>query len=96
VKLGEDKVQKQLVLCNLKEAYIKFKETHPDIAISFSKISELRSKWCVLASAYGTHTTRVCTIHQNMKLIMQVIDRCSWAEECVCVVSVLHVLLQTH
>jgi hypothetical protein len=44
VKLGGEKVQKQkkLVLCNLKEAYIKFKEIHPGTAISFPKISELR------------------------------------------------------
>jgi hypothetical protein len=65
---GVDEVQKQLVLCNLKEAYIQFKETHPDIAISFSTFSELRPKWCVLAGAYATHTTCVCTIYHNMKL----------------------------
>jgi hypothetical protein len=69
------KKQKQFVLCSLKEAYIKFKETHPDIAISFSKFSELRPEWCVLAGVHGTHTTYECTIHQNMKLMMQVIDR---------------------
>jgi hypothetical protein len=76
VKWGGDKVQKQLVLRSLEEAYIKFKETHPDIAISFSKFSKLRPKWCVLAGAYGT-TTRVCvcTIHQNIKLMMWVIYR---------------------
>jgi hypothetical protein len=62
--------QKQFVLCNLKEAYIKFKDTHPDISIKFSKFSELRPKWCVLAGAHGTHTP------QNMKLMMQVIDSC--------------------
>jgi hypothetical protein len=73
--MSGDNVQKQLVLCNLKGAYIKFKETRPDI--SFSKSSELRPKWCVLAGAYGTHTTCVCTIHQNMKLMMQVKQRCS-------------------
>jgi hypothetical protein len=41
VKLSGEKVQKQkeFVLCNLKEAYIKLKETHPDIAVSFSKCS---------------------------------------------------------
>jgi hypothetical protein len=62
------------VLCNLKEAYVKFKETHPDMAVSFSKFSERRPKWCVVAGAYGTNTTCACTIHHNMKLMMQVID----------------------
>jgi hypothetical protein len=42
VKLSGGKVQKQkqLVLCNLKDTNIKFKETHPDIAVSFSKCSD--------------------------------------------------------
>jgi hypothetical protein len=64
------KKQKQLVLCNLK-AHIKFKETQSHIAISVSKFSELRPNWCDLAGAHGTHTP------QNMKLMMQVIERCS-------------------
>jgi hypothetical protein len=92
MKLSGDKVQKekQLVLCNLKEAYINLKETRPDIAIIFSKFSELpvRPKWCVPAGAYGTHITCVCTVHQNMKRMMQLIDRCSCVEEmismCMC------------
>jgi hypothetical protein len=60
VKLSGEKVQKQkqLVLCNLEEVHIKLKETHPDIAISFSKCSGLleRPKCCFLFCAYGTHT----------------------------------------
>jgi hypothetical protein len=95
VKLSGDRVQKQkqLVLCKLKDVYTKFKETRPDITISFSKCSGLleRPKWCFLFGSYGTHITCVCTIHQNTKLIMQVIDRCSRVEEiismCVCVCS---------
>jgi hypothetical protein len=47
------------VLCYLKEADIKCKETHPDIAISFSKFFELRPRWSVLLGAHGTHTTCV-------------------------------------
>jgi hypothetical protein len=74
VKLSGDKVQKtetHLVLCNLKEAYLKFTETRPDIAISSSEFSELTkveySSWC------SWYTLHVCTVHQNMKLMMQVI-----------------------
>jgi hypothetical protein len=57
VKLSGDKVQKQkrLVLCNLKEAYIKLKETHADILLSCSEFSKLRTKWSILAGAHGTH-----------------------------------------
>jgi hypothetical protein len=38
-------------------SWYKFKETDLDIAISFSKFSELRPKWNVLPGAHGTHTT---------------------------------------
>jgi hypothetical protein len=46
VKLCGDKIQKQkeLVLCNLKEAYITFKETHPNTAIGFSEGSGLSER----------------------------------------------------
>jgi hypothetical protein len=85
VKLNGDKVQKQkqLVLCNLKEAYIKFKETHPIIETHFSKSSRLpeRQKCCFLFSACGTYITCVCVCvcedHQDMKRMTQVIDKCS-------------------
>ena len=63
--------QKQLVLCNLTEAYRRFKALHPDIKVGFSKFAELRPKEeCVLAGATGTHSVCVCTIQQNVKLMM--------------------------
>ena len=62
-------LQKHLVLCNLKEAYKLFKETHPDIKIGFSKFAEIRPRQCVLAGSSGTHSVCVCTIHQNVKLM---------------------------
>ena len=72
VKQGEKRVhvQKRLVLSNLKEAYLLFKEKFPDDKIGFSKFAELRPKHCVLAGASGTHSVCVCTIHQNVKLMM--------------------------
>eukprot|EP00731_Ephydatia_muelleri_P014605 Em0008g325a len=49
--------QKRLVLCNLTEAYRRFKALHPDIKVGFSKFAELRPKEeCVLAGATGTHS----------------------------------------
>ena len=42
------RMQKWLVLCNLKEAHQHFKDTYLDVAIGFSKFAELRPKHCVL------------------------------------------------
>ena len=66
--------QKRLVLCNLKELYIAFKEKHPDVHIGLSKFSSLRPKWCVIAGASGTHSVCVCTHHQNAKLLVDAIN----------------------
>ena len=63
-------IQKRLILSNLKEAYYNFKDKHQDLKIGFSKFAELQLKHCVLAGASGTHTVCVCTIHQNIKLMM--------------------------
>ena len=63
-------VQKRLVLSNLREVYHEFKEKLPDRKIGFSKFAELRPKHCILAGASGTHAVCVCTIHQNVKLMM--------------------------
>ena len=62
--------QKRLVLGNLKEIYQTFKSQHPSMKISFSKFAMLRPKECVLAGASGTHSVCVCTIHNNVKLMM--------------------------
>ena len=67
---GHIHVQKRLVLCNLKELHRLFKDTHPSVVIGFSKFAELRPKYCVLAGASGTHSICVCTIHQNVKLML--------------------------
>ena len=64
------KRQKRLVLSNLKEAYSEFKQKFPDQKVGFSKFAELRPKHCILAGASGTHSVCVCTIHQNVKLII--------------------------
>ena len=58
------------MLGNLKEVYQQFKEKHPTDKIGFSKFANLWPKHCILAGASGTHTVCVCTIHQNVKLMM--------------------------
>lgn len=67
---GKSKEQKRLILFNLKEAYEKFKQIHPNLTIGFSSFASLRPKNCVLAGASGTHSVCVCLIHQNMKLML--------------------------
>ncbi len=66
----KERKQKHLVLCNLKEAYQKFKEKFPEAKLGFSKFAQLRPKECVLAGPHGTHSVCVCTIHQNAKLML--------------------------
>ena len=52
--------------------YCEFKERYPDHKIGFSRFAELRPKHCVLVGVSGTHAVRVCTIHQNVKLMVLV------------------------
>ena len=68
---GRITIQKRLILSNLRELYRLFKDKHPEQKIGFSKFAELRPRHCVLAGASGTHSVCVCTIHQNVKLMMQ-------------------------
>ena len=63
-------IQKRLVLCNLREVYQAFKTKHPDVKVGFSKFAQLRPKQCILAGASGTHSVCVCTIHQNITLML--------------------------
>lgn len=65
--------QKHLILCNLDELYAAFKQKYPNVKVGFSKFSQLRPKWCVLAGSKGTHSVCVCSIHQNAKLLVDAI-----------------------
>jgi hypothetical protein len=62
--------QKCLVLSNLNELYVAFKNAHPECKVGRSKFCELRPKWCVLAGSSGTHSVCVCLYHQNIKLMI--------------------------
>ena len=64
-------VQKRLLLSNLKETYQLFVERHPDKKIGFSTF-DMHPRECIIAGASGTHSVHVCvcTIHQNVKLMM--------------------------
>ena len=73
-EFGRVHVQKRLVLCNLKELYQDFKQKHPTERIGFSKFAEFRPKHCIIAGTSGTHSVCVCTIHQNVKLMLNGIN----------------------
>ena len=49
-------IQKRLVLYNLRELYLKFKQQYPGLKIGFSKFVECRPKYYVLAGSSGTHS----------------------------------------
>ena len=66
-------MSKRLILCNLKELYAAYKFKYPDHKVGFSKFCSLRPKWCVLAEVKGAHSVYVCTIHQNVKLMLSAI-----------------------
>ena len=67
--------QKQLVLCNLLELFIAFKERKSDMRIEFSKFGPLHPKWCVIAGSSETHSVCVCTTHHNTNLA---VDARNW------------------
>ncbi len=59
----KEKVQKRLILCNLKEAYERF-EDESNIQVGFSKFASLRPKNVVLPSGSGTHSV-LCIYHSS-------------------------------
>ena len=63
-------MQKRLLLYNLKELFVDFKTMNLEIKLGFSRFCTLRPKWCITASASGTHSVCVCAIHQNLKLLL--------------------------
>ncbi|KAK3919732.1 Putative phosphoribosylaminoimidazole-succinocarboxamide synthase 2 [Frankliniella fusca] len=72
VKIDGERVQmqKRLLLLTVGELYEVFKEECPAYEVSISRFAELRPLYIVLAGAAGTHSVCVCTIHQNVKLMM--------------------------
>ena len=66
-------MQKRLLLCDLRELYSAFKKNYPNINIGFSKFCSFRPKWCILVGRSGTHSVCVCTIHQNVTLMLNAI-----------------------
>ena len=74
VKVNGEKVQmqKRLLLVNLRELYLVFKE-YTSEQIGFSKFCKLWPKWCLPVSSSGMHSVCVCKLHQNVKLLVDII-----------------------
>jgi hypothetical protein len=59
--------QKRLLLCNLKELYSHFKNSHPGVKVGFLKFASLHPRNCIMAGASGTHSVCVCMCVQFTK-----------------------------
>ena len=56
----KEKVQKRLLLSNLKEIYQQFVTENPARKVGFSTFAMLQTKWCVPVGSSGTHKMCVC------------------------------------
>ena len=66
----KERVQKHLILCNLQEAYLEFTD-ESYLKRGFSKCASLLPKNVCLPGGSGMHIVLVCTIHQNVKLMLE-------------------------
>ena len=64
------KIQKRLVLGNLKEIYQQFYARNPERKVGFSPFAMLHPKECVLAGNSCTHSVCICTIQNNVTFMM--------------------------
>ncbi|KYN07870.1 hypothetical protein ALC62_01154 [Cyphomyrmex costatus] len=70
----KEKVQKRLLLCDIKALHTEFKALNPKYPIGLTKFAELRPKSCILAGPKGTHSVCVCITHQNFKNMLDAIN----------------------
>src|SRR5262249_16779013 len=70
---SKEKVQKRLLLGNIKDLYKDFKEKYPENPVSVSKFYDLRPEWCITVDKKGMHNVCVCLYHQNAKLILEAV-----------------------
>ena len=72
--IGEDgkrqHMQKRLILMNLNELYENYKMKYSSDKIGLSKFCSLRPENCITVGSKGTHSVCVCSIHQNVKLMV--------------------------
>lgn len=71
VQGSRERILKRLLLFSLKDAHRQFLDDNVGLKIGLTKFKELRPKNVILAGASGSHKVCVCTIHQNLKLMIE-------------------------
>lgn len=74
-------IQKRLLLTSLRETYKRYKELSKN-KIGFSTFAALRPKHCKLLNASGSHNVCVCTIHENVDLMLHSLKKYSFKTDC--------------
>lgn len=64
-------VQKRLLLVDLRELYTNYKQLNLNAAVAFSTFCKLRPKNVILPGKSGSHIVCVCTIHENVKMMLE-------------------------
>jgi hypothetical protein len=62
-------LQKRLILCEINKGYLSYEELNPEADRLFT-VCILTFKKTVLVGRHGKHAVCVCTIHQNVKLMV--------------------------
>lgn len=71
---GRVLMQRRLLLLDLRGLYSLYQEKVGQQAVSFSTFAQLRPQNCILAGGSGTHSVCVCTIHENVRLMLEAVN----------------------
>ena len=63
-----------MLLSNLSEICVHFKDENANVSVRFSTFATLRPKCCVTVGASGSHSLCVCTYHQNVELMLSAVN----------------------
>ena len=72
-------VQKRLLMSTLRESYVNFVDENGNVKMGFSTFAKLRPDNCKLLTSSGTHNVCVCTIHENVNLIIHSLKKYNWS-----------------
>jgi hypothetical protein len=71
VEISVVRIHEQKRLCSLKKLYCHFKNSCPGVKVDFVKSEFLHPRNCIMAGASGAQCMSVCTVHQNVKLMLE-------------------------
>jgi hypothetical protein len=58
--------------CAIWKSYTLILKIYIQESVGFLKFASLHPRYCIMAGASGTHSVRVCTVHQNVKLMLEI------------------------